>query len=134
MSAQNETSRTPAELAAAYIKLRDKKEAATAEFKKSMELTNQIMETLEGILLKKLEELGVDSLTTKGVGTVYRLTQDSCTVQDKPEFRAWVEETQNWDAVDLRANKIAMRELLSKGVEVPGVKFTSVHTVGIRRA
>lgn len=128
------TTRTPAELVEAYIKLRDKKEAAQAEFKKSLETTNKIMDTLEAVLLQKLEELGVDSLTAKGIGTVYRNTQDSCTVQDKPVFREWVEETGNWDAVDLRANKTAIRDMLNKGEEVPGVKFSSIHTVGIRRA
>lgn len=128
------TTRTPAELVEAYIILRDKKEAAQAEFKKSLETTNKIMDTLEAVLLQKLEELGVDSLTAKGVGTVYRNTQDSCTVQDKATFREWVEETGNWDVVDMRANKTMVRELLNNGEQVPGVKFSSIHTVNVRRA
>lgn len=127
------TTKTPAELVEAYIKLRDKKEAAQAEFKKSLEATNQVMEMLEGVLLTKLQELGVDSLTAKGIGTVYRNTQYSATVQDRAEFREWVESTGNWEAVDLRANKVAVREMLNEGKEVPGVKFTATHTVGIRR-
>jgi 3-methyladenine DNA glycosylase AlkD len=128
------TTKTPAELVAAYIKLRDKKEAANAEFKKSMEPTNQIMGMLEATLLQKLEELGVDSLSAKGIGTVYRNRQDSATVQDKPAFRAWVQESGNWDAVDLRANKVAVRHMLDEGQEIPGVSFTTINTVGIRRS
>jgi hypothetical protein len=61
-------------------------------------------------------------------------TQHSATVQDRATFREWVESTGNWDAVDLKANKVAVRELLEAGTEVPGVKFTSVHTIGVRRA
>lgn len=125
--------RPPAELVAIYIGLRDAKKAAEAEFKKSMERTNQGMEKLEGILLTKLEELGADSLACDA-GTVYRNTQHSATVQDRAAFREWVESTGKWDAVDLKANKVAVRELLEAGEEVPGVKFTSVHTVGVRRA
>lgn len=125
--------RPPAELVAIYIGLRDAKKAAEAEFKKSMERTNQGMEKLEGILLQKLQELGADSLSCEQ-GTVYRNTQHSATVQDRAMFREWVESTGNWDAVDLKANKVAVRELLEAGNEVPGVKFTSVHTVGVRRA
>lgn len=128
------TTKTPAELVEAYIKLRDKKEAANAEFKKSLEATNQVMTMLEGLLLTKLEELGVDSLSAKGIGTVYRNTSDSATVQDRQMFREWVEATCNWEAVDLRANKTVVRDMLNKGEAVPGVKFTSTHTVGIRRA
>jgi len=127
------TTKTPAELVEAYIKLRDKKEAAQAEFKKSLEGTNKIMGMLEGILLEKLQELGVDSLSAKGIGVVYRNTQHSATVEDKAAFREFVESTNNWDVCDLRANKVAVREMLEAGDPVPGVKFTSVHTVGIRR-
>ena len=68
-----------------------------------------------------------------GIGTVYRNTSDSATVQDKAEFREWVESTGNWDVVDMRANKTVVRDMLNKGELVPGVKFTSTHTVGIRR-
>lgn len=128
------TTRTPAELVEVYIKLRAKKEAATAEFKKSLETTNQVMDALEGVLLTKLQELGVDSLTAKGIGTVYRNTSHSATVKDRAAFRAWVEANDQWEAVDLRANKVAVRELLEAGKEVPGVQFTSVNTVGIRSA
>jgi hypothetical protein len=125
--------RPPAELVEIYLGLRDAKKAADEAFKKSMERTNAGMEKLEGMLLQKLEELGADSLSCPK-GTVYRNTQNSATVQDKPAFRAWVEEQGNWDAVDLRANKVAIKQLLDAGVEVPGVKYTSIHTVGVRRA
>lgn len=125
--------RPPAELVSIYIGLRDAKKAAEAEFKKSMERTNQGMEKLEGLLLMKLAELGADSLACPE-GTVYRNTQHSATVQDRATFREWVETTGNWDVVDLKANKVAVRELLEAGTEVPGVKFTSVQTVGVRRA
>lgn len=128
------TSRTPAELVEAYIKLRDKKEAAEAEFKKSMEATNKVMSTLEGVLLEKLEELGMDSLTAKGVGTVYRNTQYSCTVKDKALFREWVEENDRWDVADVRASKAAVKDLFDAGTIVPGVTLSTVRTVGIRRA
>jgi hypothetical protein len=130
---QMTTTKTPAELVEAYIKLRDKKKAAQDEFKKSLETTNQIMEQLEGILLTMLETTGGDSFACPA-GTVYRNTENSATVQDKPAFRAWVESTGNWDAVDLRANKVAVKQMLDAGEEVPGVKFTSIHTVGVRRS
>jgi hypothetical protein len=127
------TTLTPAQLVAAYVKLRDKKKAANEEFKKSMETTNKIMEQLEGILLEKLDELGADSLSSPE-GTVYKNSENSATVQDAPTFREWIQRTDNWGAADLRANKKAVRELLEAGEEVPGVKFTTVFTVGVRRA
>lgn len=125
--------RPPAELVAIYIGLRDAKRSAEEEFKKSMERTNQGLERLEGILLSKLEALGADSLSCDA-GTVYRNTQYSATVQDKPAFREYVENSGDWDLVDLRANKVAVREKLEAGGTVPGVKFTAINTVGVRRS
>lgn len=127
------TQRTPAELVSAFIKLRDKKRQAEAEYKKSMEVVNKLLEQLEGILLTKLEEIGADSIACEA-GTVYRNTQYSATVQDRDTFRHWVEATNNWEAVDMRANKTVVRSLLDSGEEVPGVKFSSVLTVGVRRS
>jgi hypothetical protein len=125
--------RPPAELVSIYIALRDAKKKADDEFKKSMERTNQGMERLEGILLQKLQDLGCDSLSCEA-GTVYRNTQNSATVQDKEAFREWVQKTNKWEAADLRASKVAIKAMLEAGEEIPGVKFTSIFTVGIRRS
>jgi hypothetical protein len=127
------TTKTPAELVEAYIKLRDKKEAAQEEFKKSLESTNQVMEMLEGVLLQKLDELGVDSLSAKGIGTVYRNSKDSATVEDKQAFREYIEESGDLAVLDLKANKTVARDRANSGSPVPGVKFTSIVSVGIRR-
>ena len=127
------TERTPAELVSAFVKLRDKKRQAEAEYKKSMEVVNKLLEQLEGILLQKLEEIGADSIACEA-GTVYRNTQYSATVQDRETFREWVQSTDNWEAVDLRANKAVVRNILDAGEEVPGVKFSCILTVGVRRS
>lgn len=126
------TEKTPAQLVEQYIVLRDHKKAADAEFKKSMERVNLAMEKLEAQLLQALQDLGADSIACDA-GTVYRNTQNSATVKDVEVFREWVVAQDNWDVVDLRANKVAVQQLLEQGTEVPGVKFTSVHTVGVRR-
>jgi glutaredoxin 2 len=127
------TTKTPAELVEAYIKLRDKKEAAQEEFKKSLEPTNQVMEMLENLLLQKLNELGVDSLSAKGVGVVYRSTKDTASVEDKQAFRDYIEESGDLSVLDLKANKTVARDRANAGSPVPGVKFSSIMSVGIRR-
>jgi len=133
MSQNVTTTKTPAELVEAYIKLRDKKEAAQEEFKKSLESTNQVMDMLEALLLQKLNDMGVDSLTAKGVGTVYRNSKDTATVEDKQAFREYIEETNDLTVLDLKANKTVARDRANSGTPIPGVKFSSTVTVGIRR-
>ncbi len=127
------SARPPAALVEMYIALRDAKKKADDEFKKSMERTNQGLEKLENLLLAKLQELDCDSLACKS-GTVYRNTQNSATVEDKEAFREWLLKNGEWAAADMRANKAVVREMLEAGKEVPGVKFTSILTVGVRRA
>lgn len=123
---------TPADMVAAYVKLRDFKKAATDEFNEGLKRTNQAMEKLEGMMLEHLQTTGGDSLACSA-GTVYRTTQYSASVADKEAFRDWVKERDGWDALDIKANKTTIRELFDAGVEVPGVKLTSIYTIGVRR-
>lgn len=117
---------------AQYVKLRDYKKAAKAEFDKSMERVNEAMRKLEGDFLTELVDNDQESVRTKS-GTVYRKTQSSCSVKDRDAFYSWAVSTDNAEAMDIRANKTNVRKLLSKGVEVPGVNFSQIIQVGVRR-
>lgn len=123
---------TPAEMVAMYIKLRNYKKAAQEEFDKSMERPNAGLKKLESMLLKHLNENELDNVSAKGIGTAYRNTSHSATVEDRESFRAYIVDNDAWALADIRANKKTVREALEKGVEVPGVKFTSVVTIGVR--
>lgn len=115
-----------------YVKLRDYKKNADAEFKKSMERVNAGMKKLEGELMKALDDLGADSLSGDS-GTVYIRTQNSASVKDRDEFLRFVFQTKNLELLDVRANKKIVRELGVQGTVVPGVTYTEVKQVGVRR-
>lgn len=124
---------TPAQKVAAYIKLRDYKKAAEEEFKNSLKRTNEAMDKLEGDLLNHLNETGANSLACDE-GTVYKNVQVSATVDNREAFRAYVEEHDLWEAMDIRANKTFVRDFMDRtGTPLPGVKVTQVATVGVRR-
>lgn len=124
----------PAEMVANYIRLRDYKKAADEEFKKSMEKVNLAMGKLEAQMLEHLNESGANSIACDQ-GTVYRNTQYSATVEDRETFRNWVITNEEWEAVDLKANKTFVKDYANEKGEVPpGVKFTQMHTVGVRRS
>ena len=123
-----------ADKVATYIKLRDYKKAKSDEFKKSMERVEQAMEKLEGELLRGLDAVGANSLASD-MGTVYRKTEVSCSVEDPSAFRDFVEQNSSWAAIDLRANKTFVREMMEKeGITPPGIKVTSIINVGVRRS
>ena len=125
---------TPAEKVQFYIRLRDHKKASDEEYKKSMERVNAAMDKLEAELLQILIDTGADSLACPN-GTVYRNTQVSATVEDREAFLNYVMQNGEFEALDVKANKSFVRNMAEQNGEVPpGVKYTSMHTVGVRRA
>ena len=116
-----------------FIKLRDHKTTAKKEFDKSMERINQAIDKLEGEILGSLQEQGLKNIKTDA-GTAYQNTMSSASVNDREAFEEWAEKTGNRGAMDIRANKKAIRELLDEGVNVPGVKYSERVTIGVRRS
>ena len=124
---------TVAQKVARYIKLRDHKKAADEEYKKSMERVNKAMEVLANDLHAYLLESGAEHIGCD-TGTVYLKTEVSCTVEDREKFLAFCKDNEEWDALDVKANKTFARELMEKGEELPpGVKVSAYQTVGVRR-
>lgn len=124
---------TPVDMVATYIKLRDYKKKATDEFELSLEKVNAGMKKLESALLDHLNKNGLDNVSAKGVGTAYRNTSHSATVEDREAFLKFLQESGEWALADLRANKKTVRERTEAVAMVPGVKLTSVVTIGVRR-
>lgn len=117
-----------------FIKLRDHKTAAKKAFDTSMKRVNQAVEKLEGEILAVLQEQGLKNIKTED-GTAYQNTLSTATVKDRDAFEKWADETGNRGAMDVRANKKAIRELLDGGVgEIPGVAYSERVTVGVRRS
>lgn len=124
---------TVAQKVARYIKLRDHKKAADEEYKKSMERVNKAMEVLANELHAHLLETGADNVGCD-TGTVYLRTETSCTVVDQAAFLAFCKDNEEWDALDVKANKTFAKELMERGEELPpGVKVSQFQTVGVRR-
>jgi hypothetical protein len=126
---------TPAERVAAYIQLRDYKKSAQDEFNKSLSRVNEAMEKLEAQLLSDLTTTGMSSLAAAGIGTVYRRTEVSATVDNREAFLSEVREKDLWEALDVKANKTFVREFMDRtGQALPGVKVTMMDTIGVRRS
>ena len=122
----------PQERIDSYVKLRDYKKEADALFKKSMERVNQAMTKLEGQLAKDLEDSGGTSLSGAS-GVVYFTTKSTASVKDRDEFLKFVFQTKNLELLDVRANKKIVRELGAEGTAVPGVTYTEIRQIGVRR-
>lgn len=115
-----------------FVKLRNYKKKASDEFKQSMTRVNMAIEKLEAELMEDIDASGGTSLS--GVhGTAYIKTQSSATVKARDEFLQYVFMTKNLEILDVRANKTIVRELSAKGEVIPGVTYTEVRQVGVRK-
>lgn len=133
---ENATEKTPADMVAEYIALRDARDTAKRKFEDWLKdnITGQ-METLEQTLMSKLDEMGVDSINAKGVGTAYKKLTTSVTTADAAAFRRHVIGEEAWDLVEWRPSKTAINDLVEKeGILPPGINRSGFYTVGIRRS
>ncbi len=124
---------TTADMVRNYIKLRDHKEKAERDLKKSLERVTEGMAKLEGMMLDHLNQSGGTSLTCKGIGTVYIKTRESASVKDREAFLSFIMENDLWGLLDARANKPNVKKMFDEGTVVPGVNLSSMKTVGVRR-
>jgi hypothetical protein len=118
-----------------FITLRDRIEEVNNLNKEKMKPLYEAREKLEAFLMDQLVQSGSDSLKVRGVGTIYKNTDDSATVGDQAEFKRHVIGTGNFDLIDFRANKTGVREYLMAhgGEPPPGVNFSSRVKLGVRR-
>lgn len=116
-----------------YIKLRDTKADKDKAHKASLEKLVAAMDKIEGALLEHMIESGTNSVASDA-GTAYKSTQLSATVEDKETFMAFVKETDQFEALDIKANKTFVAEYMAENQEAPpGVKTSQMATIGVRR-
>lgn len=116
-----------------YVALRDKIAALDKAHKEKMAPFREMLDTLGGVLLTHLGNIAADSVATPS-GTVYKTTKYSAAIADGSAFWSFVESQNAWDLIDKKANVTAVKEFIEQNhTPPPGVNFTSVATVGVRR-
>lgn len=116
-----------------YVELRD---FMSAETKKYNELEAGIKGELEKIsmwLRDKGDALGVDSFKTNH-GTAFRTVKTSYRVGTWDEFISWIKSTGNFQCLEKRAAKLAVKEIHDvTGVVPPGLDYSAEVEFSVRR-
>lgn len=117
-----------------YVQLRDYKDAAADQFKKSMERVNQGLTKLEGLILAGLDKEGTNKVAGKS-GTAFTKMVSNVTVADRQAFFKFCMENDQEGLMNIQANKKNVREYLDEAgsQSVPGVKYDETRVVQIRR-
>jgi len=124
---------TPGKATELFIKLRDTKKQKDDEHKESLKKIVAAMDRIEAGILEHLNLNGVNSVASDA-GTAYKSVQLSASIEDKEAFRQFVIETQQWDAIDWKANKGFVKDYLEENEESPpGLKISQMNTVGVQR-
>ena len=117
-----------------YVQLRDLVKAKTDAFDESLKPFKHAMEQLEGVVLGKLNEQGVDSFKTPH-GTAYKTETMSMKTVSKDELLRHVIATEQWSLLDVRPLKESVKEFIeNEQTPPPGVEVAYITKVNFRRS
>lgn len=121
------------DVVAAYLKLRNKKEALEAETKDQVKTLKEKMEQFEAWIKEQADAQGVTSFKTKH-GTAFLTTTDYANVGDWDTVLGFIRENEAYDMLEKRISKVAVRGYIDATKAVPpGVNYGTKLEVNIRK-
>lgn len=120
----------------AFVETRDTIKAREAELEESLKALKELQAKREDWLLGELNRAGAQNIKTPH-GTCYIALKESVTVADWDTALQWVKENDKYEFLEKRISKTAVIELMGDKKEnppPPGVNYTAVRTVNIRRS
>ena len=119
---------------AAYVKLRDKRDALKKQQAADMAPINENMYKLQCWLQKQLQDTGQTSAKTTA-GTAFLQTDISVAVEDFDAILAFIQAHNLWAMLEKRVSKSVVQDYIESTQELPpGVKVTSEISCHIRRS
>jgi hypothetical protein len=116
-----------------FVATRDELAAERKAYNTYEARAKHYMDRIEMFIKDKADDLGVDSFRTKS-GTAFRNVKTSYRVSVWPEYLAWLQETGNFQCLEHRAAKNAVKEVHDETGEVPpGLEYTVEVGFDVRR-
>lgn len=117
-----------------YVDLRRKKTELAEQQKEAMAPYNSAMMGLENVFMAEMDKAGVDSVSARDVGTIYRSTRSTVTVADFEALKAFVLEHGAWELLQARANAPAVEAYLEDTGELPpGINLNRILKINVRK-
>lgn len=116
-----------------YIQLRDRRATRKREYERADEGDKGKQEKIEGILLKRFNEDGLESVRTTS-GTAYKETKTSCSCADRQRFFEFVKDNELFDLLEARPAKTVVDQYVEAHGELPpGINYSQTVVVKVRR-
>lgn len=121
------------QVVAAYMKLRQQKEALEASIKEEVGVIKDKMTKMEAWIKEQADAQGVTSFKTKH-GTAFLSTSDYANVADWDAVLTFIQEAGAFDMLEKRVSKIAVRGYIEEHKAVPpGINYGTKLEVQIRK-
>lgn len=111
-----------------YVQLRDRKKELQAKHKEELEPIDAGLMKLEARMQEQMGELGVEKVGGDA-GTVYTKVNTNVMVED---WQSVVDYVKDNDAFDLLEKRVAKSAAIERA-DVPGLRFSNVKTIQVRR-
>lgn len=116
-----------------YVETRDALAAERKSFNTYEAHAKHYLERIESFIKVKADELGMDSIRTKS-GTAFRTVKTAYRVGNWEAYLEWLKSTGNFQCLEKRAAKLAVKEIHDETGEVPpGLEYVAEVTFDVRR-
>lgn len=117
-----------------YIGLRDRRAKRKAEFEGVDKPDAAKMDQIEGVLLRRMQETGAESVRTK-FGTAYKTTKSFASVADWDSLLDYVRGSSAWELLYKNVSKKAVEQhAVEHGEPPPGINMRSEVVVNFMRS
>lgn len=124
---------TDDQLVEQYIDSRNKAETIQAQADADIKPHKQRMELIGKLMMARFNERGATS-TKCSTGTAFVEEKDSAALANPAAFFEFVLQTENWDLLEKRCAKLAVRNYINTNKELPpGVNYTVRKEVVFRK-
>ena len=122
------------ELIMQYVNLRYKKSQLQDRHKEQLAPYNEALAGLESVFMTEMDKNDVDSVSARGVGTIYRSIRSNATVADFDLLKVHVLEHDAWELLQARVSAPAVEAYLEDtGELLPGVNITRIMKINVRK-
>jgi len=118
-----------------FILIRTRRTELKTDYEKHDSGLKLALERLEGWLLQKSNELGVDQFKKKGIGTAYRSRDMKVNCRDWQVFEEWLLQTRQLAFFERRISRATVKEFMdaNEGKVPPALEVIYEDTFNVRR-
>jgi len=117
-----------------YVEIRNAKTKLQEQHKLAIAPYDDALAKLEGVFMQEMDRTGVDSVSARDAGTIYRTTRANASVADFEALKSFVLDHDAWELLQARVSTPAVEAYLEDTGDLPpGVNLSRVMKINVRK-